>query len=79
MNFSPLDHGSLGGNLPAILGGKLETAVDYTTISEDALREELEAMRSALQAFQTSDSEARLRLKIEAAERELDKRNAKKS
>ncbi len=50
--------------------------MDFSSFSDDALREELEAMRVALLASQTSDAEARLRQKIDTAERELDKRNA---
>ncbi len=53
--------------------------MDFSQFSDDKLHEELEAMRLALQASQTVDAEARLRQKIDAAEKELDKRNADRS
>jgi hypothetical protein len=62
-----------------MLTAKQEIAMDFASFTDDALREELEAMRLALRASQSSESEARLRRKIDAAERELDKRDAYRS
>jgi hypothetical protein len=59
-----------------MLSGKQEAAVDFSDWPDSKLREELEAMRSALNVTQTSEAEARLRQKIDAAEKELEKRDA---
>ena len=59
-----------------MLSGKQKVAVDFSDWDESKLREELDAMRDALNFSQTSESEARLRQKIDAAEKELEKRHA---
>ncbi len=50
--------------------------MDFAEMSDVKLGEELDAMRVALKASQASDAETRLRQKIIAAEKELEKRNA---
>jgi hypothetical protein len=50
--------------------------VNFSELSEVELHEELEAMRVALKGSQSSEAETRLRQKIAAAEKELEKRHA---
>jgi len=55
--------------------------VDFSQFTDDDLRAELEAMKLALGASlgrPFDSSEERLRLKIEAANTELERRNAKR-
>jgi hypothetical protein len=59
-----------------MLSGKQGADMDFAAMSDVDLHEELDAMRVALKVSQSSEAEARLRQKIAAAEKELEKRNA---
>jgi hypothetical protein len=62
-----------------MLGARQGILMDFTHFPDDKLREEIEAMQLALSVPQSSDSEDRLRQKIDAARRELEKRDANRA
>ena len=53
--------------------------MDFADWSDAKLHEEIKAMELALGASQSTESEARLRQKLAAAQAELEKRDAKRS